>query len=295
MIARSLTHRARHLGLSLLTSMITAGAANAAVDGAGTISPIQSTARPFGLNIVASVMQGGSDAASANFQNNVLPAAQQFISSTLPERRNAAANPGLFELDLNRLRLQSDHDVRAYFVSSSPGHNNTVGFNTTGSGVASGNPQLIFPDATSAAASVNNGAGIRSQGNPLLAGDFVNLGRLSRGTLLDFFLVAQGAVNGTQVYSTTGNPDAGTHAASFTPRLFAVPQLNSPFLFLSFEDSRGGGGDRTDYNDTIIAIDVGRGTMNYLLGTPEPSLWLTLGAFLGLAIWAKRRSSLALA
>jgi hypothetical protein len=278
----------RHRSLALALAFGCSLTARAQTDG-GVVSPIQSTAHPFGLSIVAPVMQGGSDASAANFQNNLLPAAQQFIAATLPERQNATANSALFNLDFNRLRLQTDQNVRAYFVSSSPGHNNTIGFNTTGSGVNSGNPKLIFPDASGALNSVHNGTGTRSPGQPLLPGDFVNLGMQSRGTLLDFFLVANGAANGTTVYSTTGNPDAVRHAASFTPRLFAVPQLNSPYIFISFEDLRSGPGDRTDYNDTVIALDVGRGTVNYLLGAPEPSLYLTLGGFLALAIWGKRR------
>jgi hypothetical protein len=58
-------------------------------------------------------------------------------------------------------------------------------------------------------------------------------------------------------------------------------------VFLSFEDLWGGG-DK-DINDTIIALDVGKATVKALLATPEPAMWLTLGSFLALGIWAKRR------
>ena len=39
----------------------------------------------------------------------------------------------------------------------------------------------------------------------------------------------------------------------------------------------------------IIAVNVGTATIHSLLATPEPSLYLTLGGFLTLGIWAKRR------
>jgi len=49
-----------------------------------------------------------------------------------------------------------------------------------------------------------------------------------------------------------------------------------------------GGGDK-DYNDVVFAFNVGAATVHSLLATPEPSMYLTLGGFLALAIWAKRR------
>jgi hypothetical protein len=256
----------------------------------GVASTVQANARPFGLNIAASVMQAGSDARSANFQNNVLPGALSFIRTTLPERANNAATAGALNLDWSRLKLQSDYNVRAFFVSEGAGNHNSLGFNTAGSGVATGNPKLIFPDASSTLGGIHTGTpGTRTASEPVLPGDFVNLGTQSRGTLLDFFLIANGANGGRDVFSAsgTGNPDGINHVASFTPRLFAVPQLNSPYIFISFEDLRGGGDN--DFNDTVFALDVGRGTVNYLLGAPEPSLYLTLGGFLALAIWGKRR------
>ena len=258
---------------------------------AGKVSPVQSTARPFGLNIVAPVMQAGSDGKSQSFQSSVLPSALKFINSALPEYKDNSKNSSVMSLDLSRLKLQTDYSVRAYFVGEGAGYANTLGFNTTGIGAKTGNPELIFPNASSSVGALPSGqTGVRSQGEPLLPGDFVNLGKTERGTLLNFFLIANGANGGQSVFTTAGassNPDGINHVASFTPHLFAVPHLNSPYLFLSFEDMNGGG-DK-DYNDTIFALDVGKATVNYLLGTPEPSLCLTLGGFLGLAVWGKRR------
>ena len=77
------------------------------------------------------------------------------------------------------------------------------------------------------------------------------------------------------------------HVAAFTPQVFAAPQLNSPYVFIAFKDMWGGG-DK-DINDAVIALNVGAATVKSLLATPEPAMWLTLGSFLVLAVWVKRR------
>lgn len=108
----------------------------------------QSGARPFGLDIVSPVSKAASDTASADFFNNALPSISTFLNSRLSERQ--AFNDSSMLLDPTKLQLQSASDVRVYFVGEGAGYHNTLGFNTTGVGVTSGDPQLIFPDASSA-------------------------------------------------------------------------------------------------------------------------------------------------
>ena len=110
-------------------------------------------------------------------------------------------------------------------------------------------------------------------------------------TVMPSFLIANGANGGSQVISANAalNTDGfSQHVAEFTTHIFAVPQLNSPYLFLSFEDLWGGG-DK-DVNDTIIAVNVGAATVNALLATPEPAMPLTFAACLGLALVAVRKN-----
>jgi hypothetical protein len=52
------------------------------------------------------------------------------------------------------------------------------------------------------------------------------------------------------------------------------------------------GGDR-DYNDAIIAIDIGRANVANLMAAPEPAFWAVLAGFLGIAVWIGRRRQLA--
>ena len=259
----------------------------------GVASPVQSTATPIGLNIVGPVMAAGSDKAAANFQT-VLPGMQQFISTYLPEYQNNLNSPLVFGIDPAKLTLSTLSSVRAYFAYEGAGYHNTIGFNTSGVGVSSGNPQVIFPDASSSLNYGGAGTGVRSASEPLLAGDFVNLGTFNAGTTLDFFLIANGAYGGTSVVSAAGtqNPDGINHVATFTPSFWGV--ANSPYLFISFEDLLGGG-DK-DFNDTIIALDIGAvnvraiTAMSALMATPEPATWLMLGGLVAVTIWARRRS-----
>ena len=205
----------------------------------------------------------------------------------------------------DKIILATSTDVRVYFVSEGAGYHNSMGvasqmpgdptpYNSWDQAVASSS-RLLFPDASSTEGSVTDGTGTygtRTQSEPLLPGDFVNAGTYAAGTKLDFFLLSGGANNyWANSFSTAGslNPDGfSQHVAAFTTHLFATPQLNSPFIFLSFEDSWGGGDQ--DINDVVIAVDVGAATVKSLLATPEPAMPLTFTACLGLALFAVRKN-----
>ena len=274
-----------------LMAVILGGALSAqafTVTGGGVVLPVQSPDDPLGLPIVGPVLGAGTDATSKNFDQNVLPGALNFVAANLPEGQNNSGNPALFMLDPSKLALATTVNLQAYFISEGAGYDNTIGFNTTGTGAAGGDPKIIFPNATSQEDFNPNPAntyGPRTPSSPLLPGDFVNLGTFAAGTKLDFFLIANGANGGTPVYNSGGasaNPDGFNHVAAWTT------SLNSPYLFLSFEDLPNGGDQ--DYNDVVIALNVGAKTIHALMATPEPSMYLTLGGFLALALWAKRRT-----
>jgi hypothetical protein len=279
---------------ALVAATLTAALISAlAAPADGTVSPVQANVDPLGLPIVGPVMTAGSDAAAATFDKTTLSQALGFIQANLPDGQNNSGNAKVFSVDPSKLTLATTENLQAYFVSESAGFNSSLGFNTTGVGVSSGNPQLIFPNVTSPEDFNPNAAdnyGSPNPSQPLVPGDFVNLGKYAAGTPLDFFLIANGANGGNTVFNSGGasaNPDGLAHTGGFTASVFAVPQLNSPYLFIDFKDEWNGGD--LDYNDAIIAINVGAATIHSLLATPEPSMYLTLGGFLALGIWAKRR------
>ncbi|MCP5522491.1 MAG: DUF4114 domain-containing protein [Verrucomicrobiales bacterium] len=238
---------------------------------------------PFGLDLVAPVNLAGSDDASASFQQNVLPAVTDFLNTQLSESQSVDASAML--LDPTRLELQTASDVRVYFIGEGAGYHNTLGFTTDGSGsVTSDTAALIFPDASSSVSTYDPASTpLRTTSAPLLPGDFVDLGTLDAGTLLDFFLIANGASGGSNVYSTETslNPDGINHVVAFS---YAIP--DSPYLIIGFEDLYGGG-DK-DYNDLLFAVDIGAANIKALTANSEPAFLFILGGF-GAFVWSRRR------
>ncbi len=237
------------------------------------ISPVQSAARPYDLDIIAPVQIAGSDAASLAFQKNVLPSMMELVDRNLNEyQRLGSKKIAALALDPSSLKLTNDTVARVYFLGEGAGYHNSLGISTTGFAAFGEDAQLIFPDASS--------GWDRSDDEPLQAGDFVDLGTFKAGTLLDFFLIADGAYGGSDVYSTNTslNPDGIVHTVSLAPN-------GSPYLIISFEDLYGGGD--MDFNDLVFAVYLGKENISKFkgLGAPEPSLaaggLLALGAIFG--------------
>ena len=249
---------------------------------AQTVSPVQAAARPDGLSIVEPVQAAGSDAASADFDANDLTPMRIYLNRVL--RPGQVFNDSLHYLDPSKLHLTTMSDTRVYFLGEGAGYHNSLGFNASGSGVSSGNPKLIFPDASSPVSTSStswNGV-TRSANEPLLPGDFVDLGANPAGTSLDFFIIGNGARGGRNVYSTNTsvNPDHFNHVVAFT-----TP--GSPYLMIGFEDLYNGG-DR-DFNDVLFAVDIGAVNLHALAAAPEPSMWMALASFVLPVAWLKRR------
>jgi hypothetical protein len=185
--------------------------------------------------------------------------------------------PSVTALDPSKLSLVTQYDARVYFVSERTLYHNTLGFNTGGGGIDTGDPSLIFPDAST--------KNKRRIDYPLQSGDFVDLGSQRAGTQLDFFLIANGARGGTDVYSTqnSANPDGLSFAS-----VYAVQ--DSPYLLIGFEDVNR---STRDYNDLVFAVDVGVRNVAALASVPEPSSILLLSSlFLTIGLIKRRKKNL---
>jgi len=242
----------------------------------GTISSFQSTDRPFGLDIVGPVYEAASDADSLDFQTNYLPEIQEILQNNLSENTALSSeNLTSLSLDPSKLDLTYDSDVRVYFVGEGAGYHNSLGFNDSGSSIDSGNPLLIFPDAS-------HWRRDTTEEYPVNPGDFVDIGSFTSGTSLDFFLIADGADNPieSRVFSTdiSANQDGIQHVVSFAVE-------DSSYLILGFEDIYNGGDQ--DYNDLMFAVDIGQANVQTLIETsalvPEPEeifMMIIFGLFL---------------
>jgi len=242
---------------------------------------LQSSARPFGLDIVAPVSEAASDSASTDFQLNSLPGMLDFVRTNLNERQSLDDVSGV-ALDPEALKIHTDSEVRVYFVGEGAGYLNTLGISTDVSAISPENSKILFPNSNSFNRYYTSGNGYRTDYYPLIPGDFVDLGTYESGTSLDFFLIADGANGGERTYAAddTSNHDGIQHVVSF-----ALP--GSPYLIIGFEDLYNGG-DR-DYNDLVFAVDIGATNVNYL-ANPEPSTIAMAILMMGLSgfIYLKR-------
>lgn len=257
---------------------------------AQTVLPTQSSARPFGLDIVGPVYQAGSDAASADFQANFL---QDF--NTLG--RNGITSPGFLggiaalggvQIDPARITLANDANVRTYFVTEHTREQNSLGVNDAGWGAISGNPELIFPLAQTRGNQIMSGdnspTAQRNGNSPLLPGDFVDAGSRSAGSTLDFFLIRGGATGrNMEVFSSNPQVNSAGAAASVA---FAIQ--GSPYIYLAFTDFEGNASSVLKFDDLVVAIDVGISNVSSL-AAPEPATWVALFALLGVLILIKVR------
>ncbi len=264
------------------------GALAQSADTTPDVSPFQAAARPFNLSIVGPVYAAGSDSRSATFQANELPGMMKTINENLGEYA-PLANVSSTALDPSKLVLSTAAQVRVYFLGEGAGYHNTLGINLSGTGIASGNPKLVFPDASSHETYYSWGRGTsattRSATEPLIAGDFVDLGMLAAGQKLDFFMLANGASTPAKSRVWTADPsynsDGIQHMASFAVN-------NSAYLLMSFEDLAGGGDQ--DYNDLVFAVEIGVANVQ-ALANPEPQAVLTILVLGGAVLIARRRLS----
>jgi hypothetical protein len=275
--------KSRFLTWGFVTATTAAALASSTAWGQ-TASPVQSSADPFGLSIVAPVQAAGSDAASAAFDTNNLSQMRADVPEYSLTPGSISHSRNLHFYDPSQLILNTAVDARVYFLNDHAAYHNTLGFNTQAQGITSGNPQIIFADSSSNVAygDTSWASATRTSSKPLLPGDFVDLGSHAAGTALDFFLIGDGARGGTNVYTSdrSTNPDNLNHMVAFSV-------TGSPYLMVGFEDTLGGGDH--SFNNVLFAIDIGLANLNALTSAPEPALWLVLACCLLPVVWLKTK------
>ena len=210
---------------------------------------LQSSARPKGLEIISEVQADPEDPRYADFLENGLTEVMDYLDGVYSERDNIDENTE--NLALDELLLTEDSDVRVYFLKEGTIFQNTLGIENNG------DQSLIFPNASSAYSYFTDAETRSTETNeniPLIPGDYVDLGQLKKGSLVDLFLIRDGAQNEDGLVfwvDPESNPDQINHA-----KLLAVYDNNT--LIIGFEDQPGGG-DK-DYNDLVIAVEINPAT-----------------------------------
>ncbi|MFQ4145645.1 DUF4114 domain-containing protein [Chlorogloeopsis sp. ULAP02] len=199
---------------------------------------------------------------------------QQYVQA----ERVALPNSGQFQLDPSKLFMKYSHDVNVYFINEGAGYRNQLAYQATG---ATNKTGLVFNDiACSGSGCVGNWGG-----DTLKLGDGVNLGNVAGGTLLDFWLRADGLNRGDSANifgtKTSSNADGLQHVVAY-----AVGN----YILMGFEDLYGALGatgkdpktgrtneasDR-DFNDVIVVLDIGADNVRALTSVPEPTVTLSV-------------------
>ena len=245
-------------------------------------SPIQGTARPFGLNIVDLVNLAGSDDQSSDFLTD-LPDVINYISDHT-DPSGLYLPPALELLDPNDTVFGSDQEVRVYFIDESSPFHNSIGFSTGADfSLFPGEEKLIFPNAATNGL-VRTADSPQIPGEPLLPGDFVDIGILPAGTPLNFFFVPIGGdPNGFPdgVYWTNPLFNGGQDLFQYFTKVVPIP--GSSYLLYSVVDFP------PDFQEipphTFFLVET---TM--VNSVPEPETYVILLSFLGFIIFLKRKT-----
>ncbi|MEH1817841.1 MAG: DUF4114 domain-containing protein [Nostoc sp.] len=214
---------------------------------------------------------------------------QQFVQA----ESAALPNSGQFKLDPSKLNLKYDHDVSVYFINEGASFRNQLAFDAAGTTNKSG---LLFNDISCEGAGCVGDWG----GNALKLGDGVNIGNITAGTQLDFWLRADGLSRGTyaNIYGTdtASNADGLQHAVAYAYNNYILLAFEDLYgdLYASGVDSKTGkwneGSDR-DFNDVVVVLDIGEANVKALIGAsvPEPSVTLSMFAVGAVGMFGLRR------
>jgi len=177
---------------------------------------------------------------------------------------------GRIEIDPSKLSLVDGRNIFTYFLAETSENKNMLVVSYPNYSTMYG--QLNFSNTSTNIGEQGDGSGTRSEQAPLLPGDFVSYLIPSKDLEFDFFLIAKQMDGNNALLSASGerNRDGMRHA-----RIFA--DQGSTYLLIGFEEELGGGDG--DFNDLVIAVDVGGDNIRYLiknarLNAPEPTMAL---------------------
>lgn len=220
------------------------------------------------------VTLGSANAAPIDF-NTIFPSLLETESVT------DTAN---MTIDSSMLTLMHDHNVSVFFISEGAGYKNSFGwYDSANNPTDAQNRNIIWANAS------GTGPGLRGGGS-LNMGDSVQLGTMSAGTTLGFFITANGyftGENGIHFYTDeVYNGDDMQHVIAGVYPEFGI-------VALGFEDIWGGGDE--DYNDLLVAIDFGipntQQLLNVATSVPAPyTVWLLIVALATMGVLRRRKT-----
>lgn len=238
------------------------------------------SAYPSGIDIAGPVKASGSGAAAVSYNAFKASSINSYFNTIGFNSPSSAFNPqataGVSLITDPAVSFNFDANVRAYFISSDAGFNNTLGI-TSNNSISPSSSKLIFPNASNVPSAPSSDP--NSPYSALAQGFYVDVGVLQAGVPLNLFLIANGANGAAQgsVFSNSSlNSDNNVHVKM-------VQFLGTNYYLVGFEDTLGTGSSDFDYNDLVIALAI--------VPTPEPSTYLVMGTLLliGFCIYRKQK------
>ncbi|MEC4819638.1 MAG: DUF4114 domain-containing protein [Scytonema sp. PMC 1069.18] len=180
----------------------------------------------------------------------------------------------LNKVDPTKLSLKADHNVRIWFLNEGAGSKNQLAYEAiNGSDYTKG---LLFDNIScDSSKSANSACQLGENSGVLDIGDYVELGKVSGGTQLNFFIKADGFNNPDgYVYGADAseNPDKLEHLIAYEVDgylLLGVEDLYGPE---GATDAPNQNSDR-DFNDIVFVVDFGK---DNLASVPEPASVIAL-------------------
>ena len=179
------------------------------------------------------------------------------LNAALPDRFNVAeANPNIITGAQTNIVLENNADVWITFIGESAGYKNALGYYTyqVGQAPATVNDidhKIIFPNTSN----IGSGGG-------LAPGDKVFLGNFSAGTVISWFIVANGWDNRTGVLSQSNqryysqsdfNPEVD---GSKRDHMVLLHDESRDIMVLGFEDLNREVNSDDDFNDVLFYTEV---------------------------------------
>jgi hypothetical protein len=218
--------------------------------------------------------------AQANEVDDLINALQPFMPTVDRVKIDPSKGTGLTEFDVySPLTLGFDTNVQVSFLGEAAGYRNKFSYSVDG-----GSKTTIWADTFTKAV---NGTVLPGSFSPstnnlsstdLDIGTTVDLGNLTKGSVLDFFVTNQNLVGGVyQTVNTFGFTDLITKAGNTYNRVKGYTLAGfENYLIYAFEDNISSSADR-DYNDLVFAVKL-----EPTAAVPEPSTALAL---FGLGAW----------
>ncbi|MFQ4138573.1 DUF4114 domain-containing protein [Nodosilinea sp. PGN35] len=157
----------------------------------------------------------------------------------------------LWLIDSSDLYLPYNYAPRIAFINEGAGYQSPISM--TANGATSG-AVTVFSNLS------GSNSILPSANAPLRIGDWVQVSEVLAGTQLNFSVKPNGVVNANATSLSTDyrlNPTSAYNPNSpIFWAAYADPKATKPLLLLAYEDIVGRGSDN-DFNDGILAVDVG--------------------------------------